>query len=147
MVTRGVGGGAIQVFTFGEDENEVVHIADLLLPPLQSRTHIVHSSIHTGPFVANCPSGAPFWTNQEERMYVLSVQYIQVDPDAPGARPRFCLFFKNSTPLEYIRKHSEQRPESHFEVPWEDWGPRGTRMLHHQVLYQWLRWRSSKTPS
>ncbi|OAX35169.1 hypothetical protein K503DRAFT_793915 [Rhizopogon vinicolor AM-OR11-026] len=140
MVTRGMGGGAIQVFTFGEDENDVVHVANLLLPPLKLRTHIVHSNIHTGPFVADCPPGTPFWTNQEERMYVLSVQYIQVDPDAPGARPRFCLFFKSSTPLRYVRKHREQRPEGAFEVPWDEWGPQGTRMLHHQVQYQWLRY-------
>ncbi|KAG1769125.1 hypothetical protein EV702DRAFT_1140109 [Suillus placidus] len=140
MITRGINGGSIQIFTFGENAHEIIHIASLSLPPLKSRTHLVHCAIHTGPFVARCLPNTPFCTNQEERMYVLSVQYIQVDPDVPSARPRFFLFLKNSTPLRYIRKYHEQGETSSFDVPWEEWGPHESRMLHHQVPYQWLRY-------
>ncbi|KAG1718629.1 hypothetical protein EDB19DRAFT_1794606, partial [Suillus lakei] len=140
MITRGVDGGSIQVFTFGEDQHEIIHVASLSLPPLRSRTHLVHCAIHTGPFVARCTPDTSFWTSQEERLYVLSVQYIQVDPDVPSARPKFFLFFKHSTPLRYIRKYREQRATSPFEVPWEEWGPHESRMLHHQLPYQWLRY-------
>lgn len=140
MITRGVDGGSIQVFTFGEDQHEITHVASLSLPPLKSRTHLVHCAIHTGPFVAKCSPDTPFWTDQEERIYVLSVQYIQVDPDVPSARPRFFLFFENRTPLGYIQKYREQRETSPFEVSWEEWGPHKSRMLHHQVPYQWLRY-------
>ncbi|KAG0703415.1 hypothetical protein DFH29DRAFT_917122 [Suillus ampliporus] len=140
MITRGIDGGSIQIFTFGEHEHEITQVASLSLPPLKSRTHIVHSGIHTGPFVAKCHPDMPSWSNQEERMYVLSVQYIQVDPEVPSARPRFFLFFKNSTPLRYIRKYREQKEANPIEVSWEEWGPRETRMLHHQVPYQWLRY-------
>lgn len=138
MITRGIDGGSIQVFTFGENQHETNHVASLSLPVLKSR-HFVHCAIHTGPFVARCPPNTPFWTNQEERMYVLSVDYIQMDPHIPRARPKFFLFFKNSTPLRYIRKYREQRETTPFEVPWEEWGPHESRMLHHQVPYQWLR--------
>ncbi|KIK36486.1 hypothetical protein CY34DRAFT_811252 [Suillus luteus UH-Slu-Lm8-n1] len=140
MITRGINGGSIQVFTFGENEHEITHVASLSLPPLKSRSHLVHCAIHTGPFVAKCLPNTPFWTNQDERIYVLSVQYIQVDPDIPSARPRFFLFFKNSTPLRYIQRYREQRETSSIEVPWEEWGPRECRMLNHQVPYQWLRY-------
>jgi hypothetical protein len=139
MITRGINGGSIQVFTFGENEHEITHVASLSLPPLKSRSHLVHCAIHTGPFVAKCLPNTPFWTNQDERIYVLSVQYIQVDPDIPSARPRFFLFFKNSTPFRYIQRYHEQRETSSIEVPWEEWGPRESRMLNHQVPYQWLR--------
>ncbi|KAG1792330.1 uncharacterized protein HD556DRAFT_1528034 [Suillus plorans] len=139
MITRGIDGGSIQVFTFGENQHEIVHVASLSLPLLESR-HFVHCAIHTGPFVARCPPNTPFWTNQEERMYVLSVDYIQMDPHIPRARPKFFLFFKNSTPLRYIRKYREQRETSPFEVPWEEWGPHESRMLRHQAPYQWLRY-------
>ncbi|KAG2753864.1 hypothetical protein P692DRAFT_20796932 [Suillus brevipes Sb2] len=140
MITRGINGGSIQVFTFGDNEHEITHVANLSLPPLKSRSHLVHCAIHTGPFVAKCLPNTPFWTNQDERIYVLSVQYIQVDPDIPSARPRFFLFFKNSTPLRYIQRYREQRETSYIEVPWEEWGPRESRMLNHQVPYQWLRY-------
>jgi hypothetical protein len=139
MITRRIDGGSIQVFTFGENQHEIIHVASLSLPPLKS-THLVHCAIHTGPFVARCLPNTPFWTNQEERMYVLSMQYIQTDPTVPSARPRFFLFFKNSTPLRYIRKYREERETNPFEVPWGEWGPRESRMLHHQVPYQWLRY-------
>ncbi|KAG1861347.1 hypothetical protein C8R48DRAFT_762333 [Suillus tomentosus] len=69
MITRGIDGGSIQVFTFGENQHEIVHVASLSLPLLKSR-HFVHCAIHTGPFVARCPPNTPFWTNQEERIYV-----------------------------------------------------------------------------
>lgn len=140
MITCGTNGGSIQIFTFGENEHEIIHVASLSLPPLKSRVHLGHCGIHTGPFVARCLPNTPFWTNQEERMYVLSVQYVQENPDVPSARPRFFLFFKNSTPLRYIQKYHEQRGTSSFEVPWEEWGPRESRMLHHQLPYQWLRY-------
>ncbi|KAG2144403.1 uncharacterized protein EDB93DRAFT_1207852 [Suillus bovinus] len=140
MITRGKDGGSIQIFTFGENQQEIAHVATLLLPPLKSLTHLVHCTIHTGPFVARCLPNTPFWTNQEERMYVLSMNYIQVDPNVPSARPKFFLFFKNSTPLRYIRKYHEQRETSSLEVPWEEWGPHESRMLHYQAPYQWLRY-------
>ncbi|KAG1834914.1 hypothetical protein DFJ58DRAFT_821238 [Suillus subalutaceus] len=139
MITIRTDGGSIQVFTFGEKQHEIVHVASLSLPPMKS-THLVHCTIHTGPFVARCLPNTPFWTNQEERMYVLSVQYVQVDMNVPSARPRFFLFFKNNTPLRYIRKYREQGETNPLEVPWEEWGPRESRMLHHQVPYQWLRY-------
>lgn len=139
MITRGIEGGSIQIYTFGENQHEITHVASLLLPPLKSR-HLVHCAIHTGPFVAKCLPNTPFWTNQEERMYVLSMQYIQADPSVPSARPRFFLFFKNSTPLRYIRKYREQGEANPIAVRWEEWGPRESRMLQHQVPYQWLRY-------
>lgn len=58
----------MQVFTFGEDENEVVHCRgpQAVIPSPELRAHIMHSSIHTGSFAANYHPRTPFWTNQEE---------------------------------------------------------------------------------
>jgi hypothetical protein len=53
MVMRGIGGSAMQVFTFGEDENEVVHCRgpQAVIPSPELRAYIMHNSIHTGSFV------------------------------------------------------------------------------------------------
>lgn len=146
MLTCAAGIGSIEIFAFGGPQHDliagapVIHVASLQLPPLRANAHLISLGTHTGPFVARIPEGKPFASANEERIHVVSMQYTQQQGfDVPGTRPRFCMFFKNSTAMKYIHEHHEKGGEAPIVEPWDRWGPFKARLLPHRVPFQWLR--------
>ncbi|EIW85176.1 hypothetical protein CONPUDRAFT_117787 [Coniophora puteana RWD-64-598 SS2] len=142
IITCAAGPGSIEIFTFDapNPSRVPVHVAKLQLPPLQPRVQVVGVTAHTGPFVARVPAGVPFAPNNDERLHVVSMQYRTQPQDMPGSMPRFCVVFKNSLPMEYIRKYREEKLQECATVLWHSWGPMKTRFLPQLAPFQWLRY-------
>lgn len=64
----------------------------------------------------------PFFTSRENRMYVVTISF------ADGRHVRsFVLFIPSSTLISRVNALRED--ERHSSIPWEDWGPTGTRLM------------------
>ncbi|KIJ62437.1 hypothetical protein HYDPIDRAFT_30404 [Hydnomerulius pinastri MD-312] len=153
FATCGSRTGSIEIFTFSCDttssgasepgQQPLVHIASLRLPAILPFVRVFNLGTHTGPFLASCPPGKPFTASNEDRIHVLTAQYINPRPtEGPRNRPKFCVFFHNRMLEGYIGRHAEQEDNGGIPVviPWEEWGPANTRFLPHNGTFQWLRW-------
>ncbi|KAH7886541.1 hypothetical protein F5I97DRAFT_1966709 [Phlebopus sp. FC_14] len=139
-------GGMIQIFTFGHEPShpdtvdDIVHVTNLVLPPLRPAVHMINLTTHTGPFLARCPPNKPFTASNESRVHVLNMQYINPVSDGIRISPRFCAFFHNRILVDCIRRYEAKGRGEHIHVPWENWGPTNTRFLQQHSSFQWLRY-------
>jgi hypothetical protein len=79
-----------------------------------------------------------------KRIHVVTVQYNGIMAEPLELRSR-CNFFVNTATLEkWVSRGGRSRAESGLEaglnVPWEEWGPVGTRAMRPQSAFNWLRY-------
>lgn len=165
MITATKGHGSIELFSFSgnggrsasaakatttEDINNPLiisptHVATLHLPPLMQGQEIQNFSTHSGPFIRGFAAGRDrsraFEHAPETRVHLLSIHY--------GERGlRHHLFVHNKFLLSCIPEGvgSGERESGMWtlkRVEWSDWGPNNTRLMPHNVQYQWLRYGPS----
>ncbi|KAF9236004.1 hypothetical protein BU15DRAFT_89346 [Melanogaster broomeanus] len=132
FLTCGRGSGSIEIFALPCDRSS----SDAFRPPEPP----VHVATHTGPFLADCPRDKPFTASNEDRIHVLTVQYVNPAPtEGPRVGPRLCVFLQNQVLEGYIRRHARSGVVP-FDVHWEEWGPANTRVLLHDGMFKWLRY-------
>ncbi|KAG8215644.1 hypothetical protein J3R82DRAFT_7515 [Butyriboletus roseoflavus] len=125
----------------------LTHAATLHLPPIRKSVRVLSISSHTGPFLAGCPPDKPFVASNEERIHVLTIQYVHLPTlDGPRTRPRVCVFVHNRALEGYVDRGVASATMGAGEattgmvVPWREWGRVHTRMLPHVGRFQWLRY-------
>ncbi|KAF9232387.1 hypothetical protein BU15DRAFT_81300 [Melanogaster broomeanus] len=85
----------------------LVHVASLQLPALLPHVRVVNLGTHTAPFLAGCPRDKPFTASNEDRIHVLTVQYVNPSPvDGPRIGQRLCVFVPNRVLEGYVRRHA-----------------------------------------
>ncbi|KAH0835456.1 hypothetical protein J3R83DRAFT_9092 [Lanmaoa asiatica] len=181
FVTTGNGGGSLELFTFTCDRADadpngsscsnsqpqsqahrthaptspLIHVATLHLPPVHPSVRVLSVGTHTGPFLAGCPPDKPFVASNEERIHVLTIQYIHLMTlDGPRTGQRVCMFVHNRTLERYLNRGAERgvgivspsgitgvgEATTAMVVPWREWGQTHARILPHAGTFQWLRW-------
>ncbi|KAG6372438.1 hypothetical protein JVT61DRAFT_7535 [Boletus reticuloceps] len=181
FVTTVSGNGSLELFTFTcdradadanadsssvpsqpqpESTSPLVHVATLYFPPVRPSVRVLSIGTHTGPFVAGCPADASFTSANEDRIYVLTVQYVHSPTvDGPRTRPRVCVFVHQRMLERYLGmgECANQKGvamassnvgsdagrgagrSAAIEVHWSEWG-QTARMLPHVGMFQWLRY-------
>lgn len=148
-MTTGNGGGALELFTFTVDADAnpsydfptstLTHTATLYLPSVHPSVRLLSVGTHTGPFLATCPPDKLFMASNEDRIHVLTIQYVHLPTlDGPRTRPRVCVFTHNRVLEAYLKKGLE-RGAGAIQVPWSEWGRTRARMLPYVGIFQWLR--------
>ncbi|KAL4065608.1 hypothetical protein V8B97DRAFT_1984206 [Scleroderma yunnanense] len=159
FVTSYCGTGSIEIFAFEDDSatatapsitefnSNLAHVASLHLPPPRSHIRVTGVHAHTAPFVARPPANRPFIASNEDKVHVLSVQYVDPNPDALMRQMRFCVVLKNKLLQGYVKRYEERERKDGGDgmgaviVPWDQWGRENTRyMLHHWTPFEWLRY-------
>ncbi|RPD59571.1 hypothetical protein L227DRAFT_575999 [Lentinus tigrinus ALCF2SS1-6] len=92
-------------------DNESQHILLLKLPPSEREPHIQESSIPAPP-----SSSVPFWTDPALRIVVVAF-----------SSTRAALLIPYNTIAALIRTRQPALKEC---IPWDNWGPQGTLLLH-----------------
>jgi hypothetical protein len=90
----------------------------------------------TGPFLARPPADVPFATARDVRVHVFTLHH---DPAAHrgGRWQPACFVVHNRTLMRYVDGYSEEVGAA--DVPWDEWGPQGTRFFVLAMGFQWLR--------
>ncbi|KAJ7127882.1 hypothetical protein C8R44DRAFT_778953 [Mycena epipterygia] len=128
ILTRNMDSGRIEIYSFAGDRSDVpTHVTTLQLPELAPDIIYVTIFVHSGPFCAKPMSGVPFSTSNEDRVYLLMLHYNYGEV--------FRLFVHHRTLQKYALAHLGGAPTV---VPWEEWGPHGSRMLPGRD-HRWLR--------
>ncbi|KAJ6535131.1 hypothetical protein B0H19DRAFT_1185057 [Mycena capillaripes] len=124
--------GLIKIFTFeGTCPNSPIHVATLQLPELFPARRISLTLIQTGPFCANPISGTPFSKSNDRRIFVFVIDY----GGTPELQYRLVVRHRylHGYVLDHVRR-GQGRTDSATVVPWEEWGPRNSRMLPMEDL-------------
>ncbi|KAF7340857.1 hypothetical protein MSAN_02115200 [Mycena sanguinolenta] len=119
----GYGGanGKIEVWSFESvDGAEPIHKATLQLPELDS--NYLAMQMHSGPFRAKPSTKRPFSKTNESRVCVVSVDYGDL-----------------IVHHRYLHKYLSSNSDAAVIVPWDDWGPRHSRLLP-PMLHRWFRY-------
>ncbi|KAF8198209.1 hypothetical protein K438DRAFT_1824024 [Mycena galopus ATCC 62051] len=124
----GYGGeaGKVEIWSFegtGDAHTEPIRMATLRLPAVES--HYLAMQVHSGPFRAHPAARRPFSKSNESRVCVVSVDYGDL-----------------VVHHRYLRKYltpSLSGSNLGVVVPWDDWGPRYSRMLP-PMPHRWFRY-------
>ncbi|TFK62395.1 hypothetical protein BDN72DRAFT_827503 [Pluteus cervinus] len=110
--------------------------ARLFLPVLCADVNqeLERLAIHTSPFFASPLPGRPFTTSETNRIHVLSMEYAGFYQSTFELRA----FIPNDVLLSYVSSYHDQTQH----IPWEDWGPKNTRVLEALQSHSWLRFVS-----
>jgi hypothetical protein len=139
MLTTLKDGGEIHIYSFGDasSHKQPTHVATLHLPPPHDDRLLLELTTTTGPFLARPPPGAPFASAHNARVHVFTLHH-----DLAMHRGRWqpaCLVIHNQTLMQYVGAHRERKETGAVDVPWEEWGPHGTRFFVLAMGFQWLR--------
>ena len=131
MVTTLKDGGEIRIYSFG---SRPTHVATLHLPTPHPNRALFELTTTTGPFLASPPAGSPFSLARTTRVHVFTLHH---DPGVHRERWQpACFVVHNQTLMRYV---DEYREGVAMDVPWEEWGPTGTRFFLLAFGFQWLR--------
>ncbi|KAG9312407.1 hypothetical protein JVU11DRAFT_6788 [Chiua virens] len=145
-------GGTLELYTFTCDPvpspseppisrptSALTHVATLHLPSVHASVRVLDVSTHAGPFLAGCPPNKPFMASNEERIHVLTIQYVHL-PTLAGPRMRLktCVFVHNRMLVAYLTRPND-RAATALGVAWSDWRTQA-RMLTYGGMFQWLRY-------
>ncbi|KAF8191365.1 hypothetical protein BJ912DRAFT_298671 [Pholiota molesta] len=118
------GSGLIQLYELVRSSYPPArHIATLHLPPTAPNTEISHIFVYAGPIEGRPYSDMPFTSNNEDRLHVLSVVYQNLDKEKSY---RLDIFVHQRVFTKYISLNRDHPP---LDIPWEEWGPRNTRII------------------
>ena len=140
MVTTLKDGGEIRIYSFGHASSSSfpkrpTHVATLHLPlPIDSRV-LLELTTTTGPFLTCPPADVPFASARNVRVHVFTLHH-----DLTMHRGRWqpaCFIVHNRTLIHYVDAYKEDVGAA--DVPWEEWGPQGTRFIMLAMGFQWLR--------
>jgi hypothetical protein len=135
MVTTLKDSGEIRIYSFGNSSGDPTHVATLHLPPLHSHRLLLELTTTSGPFLACPPANVPFASARDARVHVFTLHH---DPAAQRGRWQpSCFVVHNRTLMQYVDDYKEE--VGAVDVPWEEWGPRGTRFFVLAMGFQWLR--------
>ncbi|KAI0251641.1 hypothetical protein BJV78DRAFT_415852 [Lactifluus subvellereus] len=148
MVTTLKDGGEIRIYSFAASTStstssapssslgQPTHVATLHLPPPLRHRALLELTTTTGPFLARAPADAPFASARTARVHVFTLHH---DPTTQRGRWQpACFVVHNRTLMRYVEEACGK--EAAADVPWEAWGPRGTRFFVLANGFQWLRY-------
>lgn len=136
MVTTLKDGGEIRIYSFASplSPRRPTHVATLHLPTPHPSRALFELTTTTGPFLASPPVGSPFSFARTTRVHVFTLHH---DPGAHRGRWQpACFVVHNLTLMRYVDAYREGTA---VDVPWEEWGPTGTRFFVLAMGFQWLR--------
>ena len=128
------------------------HVATLQLPPGTWSSWILESWAPSPP---KPPQSALFWPDPARRIVVLRLQINYTHPPEstfqrlrsgrlsalPSGDSRILLLVPRDTFREHINyENALNRPKYIPEVPWDQWGPRGSVLIKYDVYRAWRRW-------
>ncbi|KAH8985237.1 hypothetical protein EDB86DRAFT_2959643 [Lactarius hatsudake] len=137
MVTTLKDGGEIRIYSFASPSSfrRPAHVATLHLPTPHPNRALFELTTTTGPFLARPPAGSPFSFSRTARVHVFTLHH---DPGAHRGRWQpACFVVHNRTLMRYVETYQDDGP---VDVPWEEWGPAGTRFFVLANGFQWLRY-------
>ncbi|KAF8261985.1 hypothetical protein EI94DRAFT_1809525 [Lactarius quietus] len=126
MVTTLKDGGEIRIYSFASPSSprRPTHVATLHLPAPHPNRPLFELTTTTGPFLARPPAGSPFSLARTARVHVFTLHH---DPGVHRARWQpACFVVHNRTLMRYVGEYQEGDA---VDVPWEEWGPTGTRFF------------------
>jgi len=132
-------GGEIHIYSFGDSTSPKLptHVATLHLPPPHDARHLLELTTTTGPFLARPPPGVAFASAHNARVHVFTLHH---DPVTPRGRWQpTCFVMHNQTLMQYVDAYRERKEADAVDVPWEEWGPHGTRFFVLAMGFHWLR--------
>ena len=138
MVTTLKDGGEIRIYNFASPSSprRPTHVATLHLPTPHPNRALFELTTTTGPFLARPPAGSPFSFERAARVHVFTLHH---DPGAHRGRWQpACFVVHNRTLMRYVEAYWEDGADA-VDVPWEEWGPAGTRFFVLAMGFQWLR--------
>ncbi|KAJ7457941.1 hypothetical protein B0H11DRAFT_2286734 [Mycena galericulata] len=131
------GSGAIEIWEFEDGENKVpTHMATLQLPALAEDWMAGYVGAHGASFRAYPTANKLFSQSNESRLYVILLQYDYLEI---FNEMRFCLFVHHRYLESYLSQGGGPRT-----VPWEEWGPRHSRIIDGMVDHKWIRYVSGE---
>lgn len=137
MVTTLKDGGEIRIYSFASPSSlrRPTHVATLHLPTPHPSRALFELTTTTGPFLARPPAGSPFSFARTARVHVFTLHH---DPSVHRGRWQpACFVVHNRTLMRYVGLYREGGAT---DVPWEEWGPKGTRFFVLAMGFQWLRY-------
>lgn len=138
MVTTLKDGGEIRIYSFAlpsSPPRRPTHVATLHLPAPHPNLPLFELTTTTGPFLARPPAGSPFSFARTARVHVFTLHH---DPGAHRGRWQpACFVVHNRTLMRYVETYVGVGGA--VDVPWEEWGPTGTRFFVLAMGFQWLR--------
>jgi hypothetical protein len=138
MVTTLKDGGEIYIYRFGDSPSHKrpTHVATLHLPLPHDERLLLELTTTTGPFLAYPPPDVPFASARNARVHVFTLHH---DPVTQRGRWQpACFVMHNQTLMHYVDAYREEAGAA-ADVPWEEWGPHGTRFFVLAMGFQWLR--------
>ncbi len=150
MITVTTGCGSIELYTFGDaDEDDApsdtlrspsidhrllpTQIAILGLPPTMPGVTLQRFLTHAAPFVANPTPGRVFETPRDAQLHMMSLFYDDLSRN-------YHLFLHNRYLLSHIPSGVGSGGKVKvIEKQWDDWGPDNTRFVNWIAHFQWLR--------
>ncbi|KIM34744.1 hypothetical protein M413DRAFT_450082, partial [Hebeloma cylindrosporum] len=120
---------ALHVYVINPPSSAIL-VSSLHLPMTRNDSLTPGIKVHSGPLHARPPAGALFTPSSRERVQVLSVSY--------GLFLKYTMFVHTSTLLRYIEDYRNEEAAPQLDVPWDLWGPHGTRFLKDDVPRMWL---------
>ncbi|KAH9172424.1 hypothetical protein EDB89DRAFT_1965167 [Lactarius sanguifluus] len=139
MVTTLKDGGEIRIYSFASPSSfrRPAHVATLHLPTPHPNRALFELTTTTGPFLARPPAGSPFSFSRTARVHVFTLHH---DPGAHRGRWQpACFVVHNRTLMRYVETYHDDGNGA-MDVPWEEWGPAGTRFFVLANGFQWLRY-------
>lgn len=136
MVTTLKDGGEIHIYSFGDSPMLPTHVATLHLPPPYDDRLLLELTTTTGPFLARPPPNVPFASAHNARVHVFTLHHDPAVTERGRWQPA-CFVMHNQTLMQYVDVYREEAGAA--DVPWEEWGPHGTRFFVLAVGFQWLR--------
>jgi hypothetical protein len=140
MITTLKDGGEIHIYSFGDTSShkQPTRVATLHLPPTHDARLLLELTTTTGPFLARPPPDVPFASAHDARVHVFTLHHNPVT-DRGQWQPT-CFVMHNQALMQYVDAHRERKETAcAVDVPWEEWGPHGTRFFELAMGFQWLR--------
>ncbi|KIM36026.1 hypothetical protein M413DRAFT_449469 [Hebeloma cylindrosporum] len=122
---------ALHLYVFNPPSS-VTLVATLHLPVTPHHRLGAQIKVHSGPLHARPPPGALFTPSSGERIQVLSVGY--------GLNLKYTMYVHTRTLLHYVKQYRSGKALPELVVPWDLWGPRGTRFMKRDAQGVWLRY-------
>jgi len=141
MITTVKDSGEIRIYSFGDSSSshkQPTHVATLHLPPTHDTRLLIELTTTTGPFLARPLPGVPFASAHNARVHVFTLHH-SLDMHRVRWQPA-CFVMHNQTLMQYVDAHRERKEAGAVDVPWEEWGPHGTRFFMLAMGFQWLRY-------
>ncbi len=139
MITTLKDGGEIHIYSFGDSPSQKLPtcVATLHLPSSHDDHLLLELTTTTGPFLARPPPDVPFASAHDARVHVFTLHH-----DLATHRGQWqptCFVMHNQTLMQYVDAYRERKDAGAVDVPWEEWGPRGTRFFVLAMGFHWLR--------